>query len=69
MKKEGAAHEPPLASLYTVRPGCAGGHPRLHHATAEQRQQWELIGQGRGIHWEAIDEDISVAGLLGLPND
>jgi hypothetical protein len=43
--------------------------PRLLHATDEQRQQWELIGRGVGIHWEAIDEDISVAGLLGLPND
>ncbi len=43
--------------------------PRLHHATNEQRQQWELIGHGVGIHWEAIDEDISVAGLLGLPHD
>ena len=43
--------------------------PRLLHATNEQRQQWELIGRGGGIHWEAIDEDISVAGLLGLPND
>lgn len=43
--------------------------PRLYHATDEQRQQWELIGKGLGIHWEAIDEDISVAGLLGLPND
>ncbi len=43
--------------------------PRLRHATDTQRQQWELIGQGIGIHWEAIDEDISVAGLLGLPND
>jgi len=43
--------------------------PRLHHATNEQRQQWELIGRGVGIHWEAIDEDISVAGLLGLPHD
>jgi hypothetical protein len=43
--------------------------PRLYHATDEQRQQWELIGKGVGIHWEAIDEDISVAGLLGLPND
>ena len=43
--------------------------PRLHHATDEQRQQWELIGRGVGIHWEAIDEDVSVAGLLGLPND
>jgi hypothetical protein len=43
--------------------------PRLQHATDDQRQQWELIGNGVGIHWEAIDEDISVAGLLGLPND
>ncbi len=43
--------------------------PRLYHATDEQRQQWELIGKGVGIHWEAIDEDISVAGLLGLPSD
>ena len=43
--------------------------PRLLHATHEQRQQWELIGRGVGIHWEAIDEDISVAGLLGLPHD
>ena len=43
--------------------------PRLLHATNTQRQQWELIGRGVGIHWEAIDEDISVAGLLGLPND
>jgi len=43
--------------------------PRLLHATDEQRRQWELIGRGVGIHWEDIDEDISVAGLLGLPND
>ncbi len=43
--------------------------PRLRHATDDQRRQWELIGSGVGIHWEAIDEDISVAGLLGLPND
>ena len=43
--------------------------PRLRHATNEQRQRWELIGHGVGIHWEEIDEDISVAGLLGLPHD
>lgn len=43
--------------------------PRLQQATDRQRQQWELIGRGVGIHWEEIDEDISVAGLLGLPND
>lgn len=43
--------------------------PRLHRASEAQRAQWELIGHGIGIHWEAIDEDISVAGLLGLPYD
>ena len=43
--------------------------PRLYRATNEQRQRWELIGRGVGIHWEDIDEDISVAGLLGLPHD
>jgi len=43
--------------------------PRLQNATDKERQQWELIGPGVGLHWESIDEDISVAGLLGLPND
>jgi Protein of unknown function (DUF2442) len=43
--------------------------PRLCNVTDEQLQDWELVGQGVGIHWEAIDEDISVARLLGLPND
>lgn len=38
--------------------------PRLLEATADQRAEWEFIGGGIGIHWEAIDEDISVASLL-----
>jgi len=38
--------------------------PRLLHATAEQRQKFEMSGGGTGIHWEDIDEDISVNGLL-----
>lgn len=38
--------------------------PRLVHATAEERMKWRLIGKGQGIHWEDIDEDISVEGLL-----
>ena len=42
--------------------------PLLRDATPEQRERWELSGQGLGIHWEEIDEDISVAGLLGLPD-
>lgn len=39
-------------------------YPRLRSATAEQRAHWRLIGRGVGIHWEEIDEDLSVAGLL-----
>src|SRR5262245_41786642 len=44
-------------------------YPRLTHATAEERTSWRLIGGGRGIHWPALDEDISVANLLaGQPS-
>src|SRR5947208_8047585 len=44
-------------------------YPRLAHATAEERGGWRLIGGGRGLHWSAIDEDISVANLLaGQPS-
>ena len=43
--------------------------PRLLHATHEERSNWRLIGRGHGIHWEEIDEDISVEGLLaGRPS-
>ena len=42
--------------------------PRLRDATSEQRSDWELTGDGVGIHWAGLDEDISVAGLLGLPD-
>lgn len=38
--------------------------PRLRDATPEQKQDWCFIGPGIGIHWEAIDEDISVKSLL-----
>jgi hypothetical protein len=38
--------------------------PRLLKATPEQRAAWRLIGGGVGIHWEDIDEDISVESLL-----
>jgi hypothetical protein len=40
--------------------------PRLRKATPEQRKDWRLIGGGIGIHWEAVDEDISVESLLRL---
>jgi hypothetical protein len=42
--------------------------PRLLGATATQRAKWELIGGGIGIHWEAVDEDISVASMLQPQN-
>ncbi|MBI4522512.1 MAG: DUF2442 domain-containing protein [Deltaproteobacteria bacterium] len=43
--------------------------PRLLHATRGERNNWRLIGKGHGIHWEDVDEDISVEGLLtGKPS-
>jgi hypothetical protein len=38
--------------------------PRLFNASTSDRAEWRLIGSGEGIHWEALDEDLSVAGLL-----
>lgn len=38
--------------------------PRLSKATPEQLNVWELLGDGEGIHWPEVDEDLSVAGLL-----
>ncbi len=43
--------------------------PRLLHSTEQERNNWRLIGRGQGIHWEDIDEDISIEGLLaGKPS-
>ena len=41
--------------------------PRLLRATPEQRDSCRL--SSRGLHWEALDEDISVAGLLAGRGD
>src|ERR1700704_53384 len=38
--------------------------PRLAHGTPVERANWRLIGNGEGIHWPDLDEDISVASLL-----
>ena len=44
-------------------------YPRLLHATQKERKNWRLIGDGNGIHWEDIDEDISVLGIVsGKPS-
>jgi hypothetical protein len=39
-------------------------YPRLLHATPAQRKNWRITGEGRGIHWPDLDEDLSVEGLL-----
>ena len=39
-------------------------YPRLLHGTSEERSNWRLVGQGTGIHWPALDEDVSVQNLL-----
>jgi len=38
--------------------------PRLLEAPEEKRQGWVLLGDGEGIHWPDIDEDVSIPGLL-----
>jgi hypothetical protein len=44
-------------------------YPRLRHATVEEREDWRLIGSGRGIHWPQLDEDISVENIVfGKPS-
>jgi hypothetical protein len=46
-----------------------GWYPRLENASAEELHNWRLVGQGEGIHWKDLDEDISVEGLLaGKPS-
>lgn len=42
--------------------------PRLADASPRQRSDWELIDGGIGVHWDSIDEDISVASLLQPEN-
>jgi hypothetical protein len=44
-------------------------YPRLSYGSHEERNHWELIGDGEGIHWPDLDEDLSVEGLLlGRPS-
>lgn len=40
-------------------------YPRLVHASPAERTEWRLIGDGQGIHWPQLDEDISVQNVLG----
>ena len=44
-------------------------YPRLLHGRPKERNHWRLIGQGEGIHWPDLDEDISIEDLLmGRPS-
>lgn len=44
-------------------------YPRLAHASPAERGDWRLVGGGEGLHWPALDEDISVEALLaGRPS-
>lgn len=44
-------------------------YPRLLHGSVAERRRWRLVGGGEGVHWEDLDEDISVEGLLaGRPS-
>jgi len=45
-------------------------YPRLANGSPLEKKQWRLIAGGRGIHWEALDEDISIEGLItGKPSN
>ena len=44
-------------------------YPRLAHGSGAERSRWRFIGDGEGIHWPDLDEDISIDGLLaGRPS-
>ena len=44
-------------------------HPRLVHTTQAERDNWEPVGEGQGIRWPDLDEDLSVEGLIaGRPS-
>ena len=41
-------------------------YPRLQEATPKERNDWQLLDGGLGIHWESLDEDVTVESLLRL---
>ncbi|HRF51037.1 MAG TPA: DUF2442 domain-containing protein [Anaerolineales bacterium] len=46
-----------------------GWYPRLMQGNADERKNWRLVGQGQGIHWPDLDEDVAVENLiLGKPS-
>ncbi|MFT3884045.1 MAG: DUF2442 domain-containing protein [Flavobacteriales bacterium] len=47
----------------TIR-STVSDHPRLKSAKQSVLEQWQLIAGGRGIHWETLDEDLSLRGFI-----
>ena len=44
-------------------------YPRLAHGSTAERQNWQIIGRGGGVHWPDLDEDIAIEDLLaGRPS-
>jgi hypothetical protein len=39
-------------------------YPRLYHANRKEQNNWILVGEGHGIHWPDLDEDVSIQGIL-----
>ena len=62
------SHESIMVSLADGREVSAPleWFPRLRDASEPQRRKWELIGDGIGIHWPEIDEDIETECLLSI---
>ncbi len=45
-------------------------YPRLYHGSTKERENYRLIGNGFGIHWPDLEEDVSVSGLIiGRPSE
>jgi hypothetical protein len=44
-------------------------YPRLRQASPAQRRGWQISAFGTGIRWPEIDEDIGIAGILGVPEE
>jgi hypothetical protein len=52
----------------TTIPVIISDFPRLKGAKEEKLNKWRLIGNGAGIHWQDIDEDLSLKGFLRMIN-
>jgi len=44
-------------------------YPRLHRATAAERRSWQITAFGTAVRWPDLDEDVGLAGILGVPEE